>query len=37
VNRGRIGQHQLVEFAEAVRDLAAIELNQHLAFAASFF
>jgi hypothetical protein len=31
VNCGRIGEHQLVELTEAIRDLAAVEFDQHLA------
>ena len=31
VNRGRVGEHQLVELAEAVGDLTSVELDQHLA------
>ena len=31
VNRGRVGEDQLVELAEAVSDLASVELDHHLA------
>jgi hypothetical protein len=31
VNRGGVGEHELIELAEAVGDLTSVELDQHLA------